>query len=175
MDFFCADPHFTHKRVIKKEGRPYRSIKRMDNDLTNKWNTKLKEHDTVYMLGDFCQGGEERIKEILSILKGHKKILRGNHDYGISHKKWLEYGFEESLLMGKSKTTYYVYERDGIQVALSHYPIENCPYFNIHGHVHARGGDLDKTKHLCVSMECINYTPISWEDIKEEMRRRKVI
>lgn len=34
--------------------RPYSSIQEMDNDIVRKWNLRVRENDTVYVLGDFA-------------------------------------------------------------------------------------------------------------------------
>lgn len=175
MLYFIADPHFGHKRSIYEHNRPYRNVNKMDNDIKNKWNHTVKKEDTIIVQGDVSFRSGQETKELIQSLNGHKKLIRGNHDFGVTHKKWLEYGFEESLVKGKNKQDYYLLKKDGITVALSHYPIEDCPYFNIHGHVHEDLTGLNQKKYLCVSVEQIGYTPISWEKVKTIMHERGVI
>ncbi len=51
---------------------------------------------------------------------------------------------------------------------LSHEPMylnENMPYMNIHGHIHNL--KYESKQFFNVSVECIDYIPISFEKIKE--------
>lgn len=50
---------------------------------------------------------------------------------------------------------------------LSHEPLyvnKNMPYCNIHGHIHSL--EYDSKHYFNVSVECINYKPINFEEIK---------
>ncbi len=60
------------------------------------------------------------------------------------------------------------------EILLSHQPqyITNDE-FNIHGHIHNTPlkdeyPDMNSNNHLCVSVEMIDYTPISFEYIQKE-------
>lgn len=173
MLYMTADPHFSHYNIIKYEKRPFENTDEMDNVMMEKWNKRVKEEDTIIMLGDFCFKRPEGIKELLSRLNGKKKIIRGNHDLHMTNTKWLSLGFDEALTKGKSSEAYYLLEKDGYQVALSHYPLENCPYFNVHGHVHSKIEGIDQSNHYCISVEWTDYAPVSWEEIKKEIEKRK--
>ena len=51
---------------------------------------------------------------------------------------------------------------------LSHEPLyvnKNMPYCNIHGHIHSL--EYDSKHYFNVSVECINYKPINFEEIKK--------
>lgn len=51
---------------------------------------------------------------------------------------------------------------------LSHEPLyvnKNMPYCNIHGHIHSL--KYDSKSFFNVSVECINYKPINFEEIKK--------
>ena len=60
---------------------------------------------------------------------------------------------------------------------LSHEPLyvcQNMPYANIFGHVHANPIYKDfSPQSFCVSVERINYTPISFEEIKRVVAEEK--
>lgn len=174
MDFFSADHHYGHTNVIKYENRPYEDVDSMDADMIQKWNKTVGEEDKVIYLGDFGFRSAEKLQEIIRNLNGEIVLYRGNHDWRRTESKWLSMGMKEIISQGREKQYYVTYEKDGITVALSHYPIEDCPYFNIHGHVHTHIQELDQTKYMCVSVECVGYRPVSWEEIKEEMKKRGV-
>jgi len=46
------------------------------------------------------------------------------------------------------------------------------PYANIHGHIHHL--KYEGKQHFNVSVECIDYTPMDFEDIKKEIIIRNV-
>ena len=156
--YFIADTHFGDERIRKYENRPFESAEQMDNELIRRWNYIVDPEDTVYLLGDFGAEGYEA--EILSKLNGKKLLVKGNHDTK-SNEEYRRLGFAE------------VYDRpiifDGFWI-LSHdalYVNENMPYANLFGHVHTAPLIKDYSKqHYCVSVERIDYSPISFDDIK---------
>lgn len=54
MIYYTADLHFGHANIIKLCHRPFASIEEMDEKLIEKWNNKVKNGDTVYIVGDFA-------------------------------------------------------------------------------------------------------------------------
>ncbi len=157
--FFIADPHFGDERIRRYENRPFQTAEEMDCELIRRWNAVVAELDTVFVLGDFGADGYEA--ELLTKLKGHTFLIKGNHDLK-SNDEYRKDGFEE------------VYDHpiiiDGFWI-LSHdalYVNANMPYANIFGHVHNSPIIKDYSKqHFCVSVERIDYTPISFETIKK--------
>lgn len=157
--YFIADPHFGDDRIRRYENRPFSNAEEMDKEMISRWNAVVKNADAVYVLGDFGAEGYE--STILSKLNGHKFLVKGNHDLK-SNDEYREAGFEE------------VYDHpiiiDGFWI-LSHdalYVNTNMPYANIFGHVHNSPIVKDYSKqHFCVSVERIDYTPISFESIKK--------
>lgn len=82
MIYYIGDIHFGDKRVMKLAGRPYSSTAEMDNDVILKWNRRVKENDTVYVLGDFAFNNE--CAQVIEKLRGRKILLLGNHDEVLS-------------------------------------------------------------------------------------------
>ena len=157
--FFIADPHFGDDRIRRYENRPFQTAEEMDLEMIRNWNRVVTSLDAVYVLGDFGADGYEA--EILSKLNGQKYLVKGNHDSKDNHF-YRQAGFEE------------VYDHpiilDGFWI-LSHdalYVNTNMPYANLFGHVHNNPIIKDYSKqHFCVSVERIDYTPISFELIKK--------
>ncbi len=112
--YFTSDTHFNHKNVIGYCNRPYANTFEMDKALIQNWNnTVKKDNEHVYVLGDFAMCGTKYMKEILSQLKGHKILVKGNHDKDAA--TMFEMGFDkvvenELISMGNQK------------VLLSHFP-----------------------------------------------------
>ena len=161
MKYFIADLHNMDNNILTYEHRPFKSVEDMRNTIIKNWNNTVKEDDEVYLLGDIGD------PEILKYLKGNIIIVLGNHD----NEKNIPKGYE----INKYPIMIDAYW-------LSHAPIgympPECPYLNIHGHLHRFNyGLLDRTwssgnRYFCVSVEQINYTPISEEEIGKLLQYR---
>jgi calcineurin-like phosphoesterase family protein len=80
MIWFTADTHFGHTNIIRHCGRPFTSVKEMDQTLLRNINDRVKPSDTLYHLGDFAFGaGGPAIYR--RYIKCRRLILIiGNHD-----------------------------------------------------------------------------------------------
>lgn len=147
MKFAIADTHFGHKNIIKYCNRPFDTVEEMDDYMINRWNKVVDEEDTVYHLGDFALTNTKRQIEIFNQLNGNIKLIRGNHDHQTQTKLVDRIGFKSvhnNLIVNN--------------FILSHRPINDNKLINIHGHTH--NNIIKDKKHLCVSVERIDYTPI---------------
>ena len=164
-DYFIADTHFGGENIRRYENRPFTSAEEMDEVLIANWNRAITSEDTVYVLGDFSDyGDEEKDAEILKRLTGRKILVMGNHDRHRTPQKWRELGFEECFSMPVLYEGFYL---------LSHEPLYinvNMPYANFYGHVHANPSYKDASKQsVCVSVERISYTPEEFMNLREKM------
>jgi len=79
--YVTSDLHFNHINILKYcPNRKYSSIEEMNEDIIKRWNSTVKDIDTVYILGDVAMGPKEHHVTFLSQLKGNIKIIPGNHD-----------------------------------------------------------------------------------------------
>lgn len=78
--FFTSDLHFGHKNILRFDNRPFTSIEEMDEAIIRNWNTKVSDDDLVYVLGDISWHNDETTARIFNSLKGHKILIKGNHD-----------------------------------------------------------------------------------------------
>lgn len=171
MIYLIADLHLYHKNIIDYCNRPFKSIDEQIEAIVNNWNKVVSSSDTTFILGDIDllrpRSSKERMNKVSSIiqsLNGIKYLIKGNHD---------ELPDEWYLDNGISWVSKYpiIYEEWYI---LSHYPLfvnEKLPYINIHGHVHntqhrPECAIVCKSKYVNVSIEVIDYTPISFEKIR---------
>lgn len=76
--YVISDLHFNHKKILEYCGRPFKTVEEMNQTIINNWNDIINEDDVVYVLGDFCFGNKEMLKEITSQLKGRKILVLGN-------------------------------------------------------------------------------------------------
>lgn len=155
--FFIADLHFGHKKVIEfeKEYRPFLTIEEHDEELVKRWNTRVTKKDSVWVLGDFCFGKQNL--EIARRLNGTKRLVMGNHDMypGADYLKYF------TRICG-------AVEYGPLKAILTHIPVHinqlHHRYdFNIHGHLHS--DIIDNSRYINVSVEQINLTPISVDEI----------
>lgn len=164
--FIISDTHFRHHNILKFEPEhfgQFQDIDERDEWVIHKWNAKVQPNDTVWHLGDIAFNIG---LPILKRLNGKfELLLMGNHEHK-NIKEYLPY-FKDIKSV-----------KDLGDLIFSHYPmhpsqLEERYKANIHGHVHS--AQLDDPRYLCVSMECVNCEPISMSEIKQELRKRKVL
>ena len=83
MIWFSADLHLNHNKPFIYEARGFQNIYEMNEKIISNYNKVIQHDDTIYLLGDLCLGGTDYVKDnhkLLSQLKGHIHIIRGNHD-----------------------------------------------------------------------------------------------
>ena len=159
--FMISDMHFGHKHIIDYEKRPFKDVEEMDNTIIENWNKTVSKEDKVFILGDVSFYNKEKTKEIIDKLNGKKVLILGNHDRGKSLSWWRDIGIDEAICYPIIIDEFYI---------LSHEPVyltESMPYANIHGHIHHL--QYKDAQYFNVSVECINYTPISFDSIKESI------
>ena len=167
--FFIADLHFGHKRVVEftdaagKKLRQYDTVEDMEDAMVQLHNELVKPTDKVYMLGDiaFNQRGLDKVKQ----MNGIKILIKGNHDQ-LKLNKYVEV-FND--IRG-------CHVMNGL--VFTHIPVHpqelgrfGC---NIHGHLHASkvmqyGGHQIDPRFLCVSAEHTDLKPIEFEDLVERI------
>lgn len=170
--FLASDLHLGHKGMVtflREDGspqRPWVTTDEMDEALIENWNKVVRPQDTVYNLGDVVIN--RRCLPTLARLNGTKILVKGNHDV-FRIEEYVPY-FKD--IRGSAKLADFL---------LTHIPVHPNQLYrwrgNIHGHMHhlsvhmtvfdnscyGQSQHIDP-RYLCVSMENINYTPISLED-----------
>lgn len=166
--YFCSDHHLFHDKIIEFERTQFRSIEEHNQFILDKHNSIVKLEDTVYFLGDVCLSvTNEQNYDILLKFNGHKRLILGNHETPSRIKLYDKY-FE------KISAYHTLHNRNGreSQVILSHIPVhpsqlEDRFEINIHGHLHSNS--LNDSRYFCVSMEQIDYTPITLTEILKKI------
>lgn len=143
----------------------------MDEAMIENWNRVVGPNDKVEVLGDVIIGRTQR--HTLSRLNGRKRLRMGNHDIFIKNNNadYAEH-FEEI-------TAYKVFN----DLICSHIPlhpesVKERWKANVHGHLHTnrvmmpivmpnppRVVEVIDPIYLCVSMEHIDFTPISMDEV----------
>ena len=127
-------------------------------------NSVVRPGDKVYFLGDVVMSRKTSALEILGRMNGEKVLVKGNHDQ-CKPEAYLKY-FKD--IRG-------THQFSGL--IMSHIPIhpESLARWglNIHGHLHYQVvrmpfSQIPDRRYFNVSMERINYTPISLEEIRKQ-------
>ncbi len=141
MKYYISDLLFFHKEV-KRAGkdfgdRTFDSLEERHSIIKERWNTKVMDVDTVYILGDMAmRGTQKEIIEFVSTLKGHKILIRGNHDKvkDVRYKQL----YDEICDYKEVRDTLY---GENVKLILCHYPIlmwkdQHYGSILLYGHVH---------------------------------------
>ncbi len=141
MNYYISDLHLFHKNVTRAgkdfDDRPFDNLEEMHTLVKEKWNAKVTNADTVYILGDMAmRGTQEDLIGFVSQLKGHKILIMGNHDdlkdlrYKQLYEQICDYKEINDNIRGQNE-----------RLVLCHYPIlmwKNQHHGSIllYGHVH---------------------------------------
>jgi calcineurin-like phosphoesterase family protein/2'-5' RNA ligase len=166
--YLTADAHFDHKNIIRYCHRPFSSVTEMNRAIQDKWNSTVGNNGVVYFLGDWSFGRRSRPATYWRRrLKGSIVSIKGSHD---------KIDFETTRVLHVS----------GYSFLLIHNPrdkkIEWLKWHEwiIHGHLHHRAPFIDgERKRINVSVEAINYTPVTLEYLLsldlDSIRRKRTI
>ena len=169
---------FGHNNILtfkRDDGTPLRDFKdidQMNEHIIACHNSVVRPNDKVYFLGDVVMSRKNSALSILYRLNGEKVLIKGNHDQ-CSAEAYLAY-FKD--IRGS-------HQFDGL--IMTHIPIHLDSLarwgLNVHGHLHYQQVMLrgfnnkpiePDTRYFNVSMERINYTPISLEEVKKQVKMR---
>lgn len=163
--YFTSDLHLGHKNILKLSNRPFGEIEHHDDTIINNFNRIVSENDTCYILGDISWNQSyEKYKNIFSRLNGKKYIILGNHD----NKQNLIRCQKEGLILSVKETQTVQIGKD--RIVLSHFPMRewNGFYHNsYHLYAHTHGNIEDYKQSTDIGVDCWEYEPVSWEEVKE--------
>lgn len=136
--WFTSDTHFGHHNIIKfcPDTRKYASADEMDEAMIAKWNSQVKNDDTVYLLGDVFFHKLDTALKIIRRLNGKIHLIWGNHDQVIAKNPELQAEFA-------SVQHYLDLTIDGVAIVLFHFPIYEWNKmhrgsYHLYGHVHGK-------------------------------------
>jgi len=156
--WLISDTHFFHKNIIKYADRPFADVNQMNKTIIINWLKKVRKDDKIFHLGDIGFGKADNLIKIFKNLPGYKILIRGNHDKGFNDSVLHKMGFNEIYKYPIILEEKYI---------LSHKPLEaviGSNMINICGHIHEQ--ETGHIEQINVSVEQINYTPISFKKLK---------
>lgn len=160
--YFTADTHFNHANIIRFCNRPFDDVLEMNEIIIQKWNEKIKPNSIVYHLGDFAFGEAGYIKDSLN---GKITLIKGSHEksaYACRNK------FEQI-------TPLLEIDINNTTIVLCHYSMRTwhkSHYNSWHLYGHSHGKLEGWGKSFDVGVDSWNFTPLSYEEIREEMKNR---
>lgn len=86
MNYYISDMHCFCKSQTNQghhnyDDRPFETVEEMHEHFLTRWNSKITNADKVFILGDLAfRGRNDAMLAFVSQLKGHKVLVRGNHD-----------------------------------------------------------------------------------------------
>jgi calcineurin-like phosphoesterase family protein len=170
--WFTSDLHFWHKNICKYCNRPYESVEEMNEAIIQNWNAVVQDDDVVFVLGDLGFCGIEKLRLLISQLKGNLFLIQGNHDSDKVVNKLYEEGLIKDYFKLLEVTIVNDEECPNQQLTLCHFPM--IDWYNkekgawmIHGHQH----QLPETpscspKHYDVGLDKNGMTLINFEQLK---------
>ena len=168
--WFSADFHLGHSNILEYSNRPFSSVTEMNESIIENHNKLVKPSDCWYFLGDFALCKTEDAIEMLKRLNGQKFTVFGNHD------KYNRKSKEYTSLWQWAKD-YAEIRIEDQAIVLMHFPLlswnrMHYKSWDLHGHCHGSLQPNAKARRLDVGVDCFNYNPVSFEQIKLIMDER---
>ena len=187
--FFISDMHLAHHNIIKYDNRPFKDVDEMHSVLLRNWNSVVSPEDIVFYLGDLSLGKRDNTsKWFMGSVNGKIHFILGNHDemkdivnlnrFESIHPYGCEILVKDDDVKSKRGSNGYQ------QIILSHYPIlswnrAHHGSWHLHGHSHQSltksdiGKEYYKRKVIDIGCNGWDYTPQSYEQIKEVMSKKE--
>lgn len=179
--WFTGDTHFCHANVIKYCNRPFGSVEDMDYTLIRNWNSVVQPLDTVYHVGDVVfNKNSTKVIEILSQLNGEIHLIKGNHDNYLKEETLRYFASVEKSGLKEIKIQDSDAKGDVQRITLCHYAMKvwNLSHYgswHLYGHSHGTMADNPNSLSLDVGVDCWNYHPVSYQQIKERMKLKTFV
>ena len=155
--WMCADLHLGHKNIHKFRTQ-FESEGHHRNTVKENYHKVVTKRDKVFFLGDIAFN-QECLEDVSTWVADKKVLVIGNHDLDNIPMKEIVKHFDEVYSLYKYKEFW-----------LSHcpmHPAELRGKYNVHGHVHFNS--VPDPRYLNVSLENIDYAPISLDDVRKRL------
>lgn len=171
-----SDPHFGHRNIIKYCKRPFVSVDEMDEAIIRNCNKVVPHNGTLIIVGDFSfHKDKRRTNQIIYAIKGTKYIVLGNHDEYLDQEQLSKFAgaYDYLEVEVRDKDT----PRGKQLIVMMHYPFRTWNKshhgsWSLHGHCHGSLPDDPNLLSIDVGVDCHNYTPISYYQIKDLMKKK---
>ncbi|EEI69944.1 metallophosphoesterase [Lentilactobacillus hilgardii] len=196
MQFFTADTHFFHERLLgisEFAPRPFLTVEDMNDTIIENWNRRVGKDDVVYHLGDIAilhtrpeKDAYQRIFEVLKKLNGRLILIKGNHD----SRNLFKYLEKHNYLVGNHLK--FEFHDVGVLIKMNHrqYYMTHYPMMmgivkqiiNLHGHIHHYSVPIKENINVGVDTPEADYlkhkppfgTPFSQQEIEEMVAQKQI-
>lgn len=167
MNWFTSDEHYNHANIINKFiFRPFKNTEEMNSEIIRRHNSRVKNNDTVYHLGDFKFSSDgPNVYELIQQLNGRHVFIRGNHDKNNGLNSCLQYAViqlysQDVLLIHRPEDAMEIMFKTGIKMAF-------C------GHVHEKWKMMkkDDTIFINVGVDQWDFYPIDSKQIFKAIKK----
>lgn len=142
IDYYTADTHFGHARIIELCDRPFGSVEEMNQTMIDNINAIVKSTQTLAILGDACMGKLEESLKCIAQINARVVLVPGNHDRpsrAMQRKgdvnikiakealRYMDGGFDHVYIEAPSGPSVFTAPIDtgtGMPIMMSHYPYE---------------------------------------------------
>jgi calcineurin-like phosphoesterase family protein len=142
----------------------------MDEVMIQNWNYVVKPGRTVWIIGDFCCKVKwQRVGYYVDRLNGDKFFLNGNHDKEVlkwlkrnpNHPRFHHVGQWKDIKVGDQ------------EISMCHYAPRSWLHdlrgaWALFGHTHGLLAPYGKS--FDVGVDCWDFTPVTFEQIREKMK-----
>lgn len=169
--WFTADFHLGHSNIIRYCGRPFQATDEMDDAILSRLNTSVKEHDSLYYLGDFCLGSSKHAREYRRRIRCKNiYFVEGNHDAS-TLKIQQEFRWWKQL----AEITV-----EAQRIVLCHYAMRvwhHCAHgtWQLYGHSHGRLPEAAAMLAMDVGVDTHDFRPWHFDEIKAAMEAKQRI
>jgi calcineurin-like phosphoesterase family protein len=157
LTLFAGDLHLGSNNVVKFRNQ-FKTVEEHDQTIVNNIMECLNKRSLLYLLGDVCMSAEALAYIDMFRSTGARVVLiGGNHCTDKVSMQMLSSAFDDVL-----------FYKNKYGMTMSHMPIHPQQLrgkLNLHAHTH--DSIITDSRYLCVSLEQINYKPISIEQVRE--------
>lgn len=171
--FLSSDTHYGHKNIIGFCGRPFPTVREMDEEFIRRWNAVVTDVDVTYHVGDLSYYKDAKTADILRSLNGKIFLVRGNHDTpkrcGTLSKDIVEILPSLCAIEVHGRLAVLCHLpleawRIGRHEIVHTYgePIEGKPRNVLHFHGHTHGNSRKVPLRTDVGVDCWDYAPVEF-------------
>jgi calcineurin-like phosphoesterase family protein len=173
--WFTSDHHFGHKNIIEFSKRPFANVDEMNAEMIKRWNDKVGKDDLVYHLGDFALMPAAKLRQLREQLNGKICLIAGNHESAALDCadcfEWIKDYYELTVPDPEA-------HKGQRFIVLLHYAMRvwNAGHYgtwHLYGHSHGNLPDDETSLSFDVGVDCHNFYPLSYNDVKSLMAQKK--
>jgi calcineurin-like phosphoesterase family protein len=147
----------------------------MNDKLIQNWNEIVPDDGIVFHLGDVAlKAPQKGLNDILHELNGIKYRIKGIHEKSALHTEYLKSHWEGIFDILDINVYDESIKHKQQKIVLCHYPMltwngSHRDSWNLFGHCHGNLGKNHAKTQLDVGVDCHNFYPISYEQVKNKI------